>query len=165
MFRFTGMLFLILSPLFSVVTWAALPCTNHPDALGGYMDADILSPRDLPAAIACAVNYGGAEVIGESSFRTHYNVQINEADIPGIRVEKHAEQDALFNQSNHYSVRFPAWTGRGIKTLVRCEAKVDYQNLPKKSVVITLHECHANAVGVKEGVPLQAMVVFARVKR
>lgn len=168
-----GFLFLSLLMAFSVPAMAAElgPCTLQSKVGKGffYLNNQILGDEDLRQAVACAINRGGDEAAGFSSFRTVYNILIEPSDISRIRVQRAYELESFWGQSNRYLINFTGVYDGRVEMPVYCEVLVEKRPSSESSgifVMLDLTYCMAQteAFLIMPHLPLRASVVYTPVK-
>lgn len=136
------------------------PCTMEVPAINWFF-GDLVSDEHIQQAVLCAVNRGGADVMGESSFRANYSLSILESDVKEIVVRPGTNKINEFK--SNYSVSFPAYE-HNRRVMISCaRASIEYKQAPFENLTMTLSKCSANGAELLES-PLRAQVVYSRIK-
>lgn len=151
----------------SVPAWAIQAPCALPDQVkvGGYLAGEILPLEDLQKAVLCAVNRAGRDAMGESTFWSIFDARIDQADMGTIQItHRFSKLEPYFNQKNMYLIKFEAIYEEKFRSIVHCEAVVEYQMLPAKHVVLTLSACRANSFNTAGRFRLEAWTPYVSVK-
>lgn len=153
--------FLFLSLLYIGQTQAATgSCTSEVPQINWYFAGDLVSEEHLRQAIMCAVNRGGSDVKGESTFRTIYDVRLDPRDLENIVIRPGKNK---FNEfKSNYSLQFPAFMNRRQVQVICASASIEYKQAPFENLTFTM-KCIIPGVD-SSSIPLRAQVIYAPTK-